>query len=62
MIKVTVMGAGTWGMGIALLLNNNGHDVTVWSAVPAEIEMLQKKREHVNLPAEDYLPLTRAGR
>ena len=50
MSKVTVMGAGTWGMGIAILLSHNGHDVTVWSAVPAEIEMLTTTHRHVNLP------------
>ena len=50
MIKVSVLGAGTWGMGIAILLSNNGHDVTVWSAVPAEIDMLQTTHAHVNLP------------
>ncbi|MCD8052447.1 MAG: NAD(P)-dependent glycerol-3-phosphate dehydrogenase [Lachnospiraceae bacterium] len=50
MSNVTILGAGTWGMGIAILLHNNGHAVTVWSAVPAEIEMLQTKHEHNNLP------------
>lgn len=49
-MKVTVLGAGTWGMGISILLANNGNDVTVWSAVPAEIEMLNTTRAHVNLP------------
>lgn len=50
MMKVTVLGAGTWGMGIAILLHNNGHKVTVWSAVPAEIEMLNRDHAHKNLP------------
>ena len=50
MINVTVLGAGTWGMGIAILLNNNGHNVTVWSAVQKEIDMLQTTHAHVNLP------------
>ncbi|MBO6163785.1 MAG: NAD(P)-dependent glycerol-3-phosphate dehydrogenase [Lachnospiraceae bacterium] len=49
-MKITVMGAGTWGMGLAILLANNGNEVTVWSAVPAEIDMLQTTRTHKNLP------------
>ncbi len=49
-MKITVMGAGTWGMGLAILLANNGNEVTVWSAVPAEIDMLQTTRAHKNLP------------
>ena len=41
MKKVSVIGAGTWGMSLALLLSDNGHDVTVWSALPEEIENLK---------------------
>ena len=40
------MGAGGWGIAIAVLLNNNGHNVTIWSAVPREVEMLKTKREN----------------
>ena len=50
MANISIMGAGTWGLALAVLLNNNGHSVTIWSAVPAEIEMLQTKREHNKLP------------
>ena len=50
MSKISVLGAGTWGMGIAILLSNNGHEVTVWSAVPSEIKMLRETHKHVNLP------------
>ncbi len=31
MAKVGVIGAGSWGTALALLLNKNGHDVTIWS-------------------------------
>ena len=31
MVKIGVLGAGSWGLGLAMLLHNNGHDVTVWS-------------------------------
>lgn len=43
MAKVSVLGAGGWGIGIAVLLNNNGHQVTIWSAVDREVEMLKRK-------------------
>jgi glycerol-3-phosphate dehydrogenase (NAD(P)+) len=46
MAKVSVIGAGSWGTALATVLDHNGHDVTVWSIVPEEIEMLDKKREH----------------
>lgn len=46
MSKVGVLGAGSWGTALALLLFNNGHDVTVWSINKEEVEMLQKEREN----------------
>lgn len=49
MAKVSVMGAGSWGLGLAILLNNNGHDVKVWSVFPEEIKVLDKERENKNV-------------
>lgn len=49
MAKISVIGSGTWGMALSLLLNRNNHDVIVWSALSDEVEMLKNKREHNNL-------------
>ena len=38
MTKIAVFGAGTWGIALARLLAANGRDVTVWSAIPAELK------------------------
>ena len=46
MANVGVLGAGSWGTALALLLEKNGHDVTIWSIDKAEVEMLNTKREH----------------
>lgn len=51
MADVSIIGAGSWGTALAVLLHKNGHKVTVWSIVEAEIEMLQKEHEH-----KDKLP------
>ena len=40
MTKIAVFGAGTWGIALARLLAANGRDVTVWSAIPAELKSL----------------------
>ena len=31
MAKVSVIGAGSWGTALAVVLEKNGHSVTVWS-------------------------------
>lgn len=58
MANVGVMGAGSWGTALALLLHKNGHRVTVWSISQEEVMMLSEEREHksklpgVKLPEE----------
>lgn len=46
MANVGVLGAGSWGTALALLLYKNGHHVTVWSISKEEVEMLDREREH----------------
>lgn len=46
MAKVGIIGAGSWGIAISLLLYNNKHEVTVWSALGEEIDLLLREREH----------------
>ena len=46
MAKISVLGAGSWGTALAVLLYNNGHEVTLWSALAAVVKMLSEKREH----------------
>lgn len=50
MLKIAVFGAGTWGIALARLLAAHGRDVTVWSAIPAELKALATTRRHPNLP------------
>ena len=49
MSKIGVIGSGTWGAALAVLLTGNGHEVELWSAVPAEVEALTATRRHPNL-------------
>ena len=45
-MKITVVGSGGWGTALALLLLENGHDVTLWSYHEAESNELREKREN----------------
>lgn len=56
MAKVGVIGAGSWGTALAVLLHKNGHEVTVWSKFQAEIDMLNTEREHKDKLAGVKLP------
>lgn len=47
MAKVSVIGAGSWGIALACVLEKNGHEVTIWSILEDEINMLREKHEHV---------------
>ena len=47
-MKVGIIGAGSWGIALSVLLNKNGSDVTVWSILEDEINMLKEKHEHVS--------------
>ena len=60
MAKIGIIGAGSWGIALSVLLHNNGHTITVWSALPQEIDQLKACHEHTEkLPgvklAEDIL-------
>lgn len=47
MAKISVIGAGSWGTALAAVLDRNGHDITIWSIITEEIDMMREKREHV---------------
>ncbi|SFP89979.1 glycerol 3-phosphate dehydrogenase (NAD(P)+) [Butyrivibrio proteoclasticus] len=49
--QIGVIGAGSWGIALAYLLSNNGHNVTVWSRSETTVEKLRSY--HGN---EDKLP------
>lgn len=46
MAKIGIIGAGSWGIALSALLHNNGHEITVWSILQDEVDMLNKVREH----------------
>lgn len=48
MSRVGIIGAGSWGTALSLVLANNGHSVEIWSIVESEIEMLKEKHEHTD--------------
>ena len=45
-MKFAVIGSGGWGTALALILVENGHEVTLWSHTPAKTEILRTKKEN----------------
>lgn len=53
-MNITVLGAGTWGTALAILLAGNQHQVTLWSKIKAETEALASDRKQIkNLPGAE---------
>lgn len=55
-MNATVIGDGGWGTALALVLNSNGHKVTVWGPFPEYIEQVISKSENVNFLPGIELP------
>ncbi|MBC8276679.1 MAG: glycerol-3-phosphate dehydrogenase, partial [FCB group bacterium] len=57
-LKTAVLGAGSWGTTLALVLHGNGHDVTLWEFRPEVALEIDRRREvyefvpGVTLPAD----------
>lgn len=50
-MSVTVLGAGTWGTALTILLANKGKEVILWSKIESEINALEADRKNIkNLP------------
>ena len=45
-MKTTVLGSGGWGTALALVLCDNGHDVTLWSHSPEKADQMAQTREN----------------
>lgn len=51
MKKIGVIGAGSWGTALALVLSGKGHEVKIWDVDPGHLAELEQNRENVR-----YLP------
>jgi len=45
---ISILGAGSWGLAIARLLNINGYPVKIWEFNNKDYQLLLKHRTHPN--------------
>ena len=45
-MKITILGAGSWGTTLALILSGNGHQVTCWSIDQSDVDNIIMDREN----------------
>ena len=50
-MKITVLGAGSWGTTLALVLLGNGHDVTLWCYTQDQVDLMRQQHEN-----SEFLP------
>ena len=48
-MKVFVLGTGGWGIALAMLLHENGHEVTSWTFFQEECDLLHRERANEKL-------------
>lgn len=54
MSNISILGAGTWGCALAILLSGKGHDVTIWTKIENEARTLNENRKSMkNLPGAE---------
>jgi glycerol-3-phosphate dehydrogenase (NAD(P)+) len=60
--KITILGAGGFGLALAVLFGGEGHDITVWSPIESELREIAETRENkAKLPGikiPEYVKLT----
>ena len=55
-MKVFVLGTGGWGIALAMLLHQNGHEVTSWTYLQEECDLLLRERAHEKLLPGVHIP------
>ena len=55
-LPLLVLGAGSWGTALALVLAHNGHTVRLWSHNPEHVQQLQAARQNAHFLPDIIFP------
>ena len=63
-MRISVLGAGSWGTALAIILQSNGHDVTLWEVKRSYAKTIKRSRENkiylpkIKIPDQIYITNT----
>lgn len=55
-MKVTILGAGAYGLALATMVNENNHDITIWTKIESELKELKEKHTNSRVLPDFILP------
>ena len=55
-MRIAVLGAGSWGTTLSILLSENGHTVTLWSFLEKDTLHIREKRENPSFLPGVFIP------
>lgn len=55
-MKVTILGAGAYGLALATMVNENSHNITIWTKLDTELEELKKYHTNNRVLPDFILP------
>ena len=55
-MKVTILGAGAYGLALATMVNENNHKITIWTKLDSELEELKKNHTNNRVLPDFVLP------
>ena len=55
-MKVSVLGAGAYGLALAMMINENKHNIIIWTRLKSEFEELEKKHTNNRVLPNFVLP------
>ena len=55
-MKITILGAGAYGLALATMVNENNHKITIWTKLESELEELKKNHTNNRVLPDFVLP------
>ena len=55
-MKIGILGSGSWGAALSIVLHGNGHEVTLWSHSVEEADKIRQTRRLLHKLPEVMLP------